>query len=852
MLQHVSKSFGAVWKGCHMKAANWIRKLILPEQSIDRNLKRCVLLFLFSVMIGSFIEYAGIFELDTFWEVRTSSKYNKECRMEDAEFVNCKETKEGVVTQNNDAQIIFHNVDSYVGFVELKLQKALNHAWDLHIYYGKQEQGFCEENSIMRWVSKYENRVIVKIGQEITDLRMNFGCEPDVEFCITQIQVNPSCCDYLLSVFQNFSKIRVFIYAVGIFLSMLCIADAASVWEFLFRYRWIFGIIVILACTVFKIHGSSMGSYLVHHGLPGYDYGKLFGKYRSIRSDEYVVFTPMALSQVREGFPWFGENFRYSLTDMFIVYGQPVKSLLMAYRPFQLGYLLFGAEMGLAFYWTSRLVICFLVSLEFGRILTKDDRKLSVAYAFLVAFSPILQWWFSINALAEMLIWGQLAVILLDKYLCTHSWKRKIVYMAGLVICAGGYILTLYPSWEIPIFYVFLSCAVARIAEKRKAIKIHRVDICICAAGILILTVSMASVFLRSLETIQAVTNTIYPGERDISGDSLSMLPELLRGWSSALWGLIDIQNPCEKVGFIDFFPCGIVLSIFLVIGMKKKDCWMISLNIINLILISFMIMPWPYILTKITLLNQVTPIRMTMAVGMVNLMILFRALSEFRIKKRYLILIGAGTSLFTAIYSVGCVNEFESPKMRMVVICIVLICCAVVFLMNEKRKKWILGISVILGIVGGGMVNPVNKGLDLINDNPIVRNIEAINNESRGKWAVDMDSIVFNSLPAMAGAESVNTVQTYPDYAMWEKIGLKDDIVIWNRYAHIDLRMVNEKGCDMPLELLGVDHIRLRVSISNLKKISVKYVLSNQDLCQADGIRCLYQYGGYYIYELL
>ena len=189
---------------------------------------------------------------------------------------------------------------------------------------------------------------------------------------------------------------------------------------------------------------------------------------------------------------------------------------------------------------------------------------------------------------------------------------------------------------------------------------------------------------------------------------------------------------------------------------------------------------------------------------------------------------------------------------MRMVVICIVVICCAVVFLMNEKRKKWILGISVILGIVGGGMVNPVNKGLDLINDNPIVRNIEAINNESRGKWAVDMDSIVFNSLPAMAGAESVNTVQTYPDYAMWEKIGLKDDIVIWNRYAHIDLRMVNEKGCDMPLELLGVDHIRLRVSISNLKKISVKYVLSNQDLCQADGIRCLYQYGGYDIYELL
>ena len=137
-----------------------------------------------------------------------------------------------------------------------------------------------------------------------------------------------------------------------------------------FRYRWVIGAIVIAFCTILKLHGSSIG--VLGELLTGRDVSRVWGTSRSIRTDEYVVFTEMALSQVKSGFHWFSDVWGYTPSDMFIVYGQPVLNLTTLFRPFSMGYILFGAERGLAFYWSSRLVICFLVSFEFGRIFTKD------------------------------------------------------------------------------------------------------------------------------------------------------------------------------------------------------------------------------------------------------------------------------------------------------------------------------------------------------------------------------------------------------------------------------------------------------------------------------------------------
>lgn len=63
-----------------------------------------------------------------------------------------------------------------------------------------------------------------------------------------------------------------------------------------------------------------------------------------------------------------------------------------------------------------------------GMLLSGGDKRLAVSGAFLVAFAPVVQWWFAINGLVEMLVFGQLSVLLLQKYMTdTRTWVRGFV-----------------------------------------------------------------------------------------------------------------------------------------------------------------------------------------------------------------------------------------------------------------------------------------------------------------------------------------------------------------------------------------------------------------------------------------
>ncbi len=818
---------------------------------------RTLLPVIVSITIGFFLEYASHFDIKAYENIRQQISGYRECLLDSAEYVNCQKTGNQLLTKNGDPQIIFHNIDAFAGYVEIQLEHPQEHAWELQLYYSSPGNGFCEERSVSLWVSKYEDRIFAKIGKNLSDLRIDLGMEPNVLFTIKKININPSRSSYLLMLLQKFSFVRFLIDTVGIYLLLLCLTDWQKALDIFYRKRWILGGIIIAICTVFQIHGSSFGCLQQYHGLPGYDYGKLFGQYRLIRSDEYAVFTPMALSQVSEGFPWFSEKFRYSMTDMVMVYGQPVKSLLMLFRPFQIGYLLFGAQRGLAFYWVCRFVICFLVSFEFGRMLTKDDKGYAVAYAFLVALSPQLQWWFSIGALAEMLIFGQSAVLLFNAYLHTSqtyqpiSFRKNFFCVVGMILCAGGYALSMYPAWQISLFYIFLVCAVSVFIEKRKLVRITRNDLFMWFGGILIVVSCMIPICIKSRAAIQAEMHTVYPGARDIAGGSLDKLPELFRGWSSILWSFADRENPCEVVGFFDFFPWGILLSVGLLCRQKKRDIWLVLLNVVNLLCLSFLCFPWPQKLAELTLLNQVPPERLETAVGLLNLMLLFRALPFVTMKKKRMVYIAAATSAITTVAAAVSVDASINISLKTFIIGLVFAAAVIFVQICGNGKKWLIVYSMVLSVIGGGLVNPVCYGLEGFYDSPVIRNIAAINHEEEGMWAVELGNSIYNNLPAAIGIKTLNTVHTYPDADMWKALGLETEDDIWNRYAHINLNITKERNFKSRLELLHQDQVLLYLNIQSLRDLGVRYLLTRQDFSQSDELKCLYQYRSYFIYDL-
>jgi hypothetical protein len=73
----------------------------------------------------------------------------------------------------------------------------------------------------------------------------------------------------------------------------------------------------------------------------------------------------------------------------------------------------------------------------------------------------------------------QLSMIMVWKYMNTENSVQRIPYVVVIMICAGGYILTMYPAWQISLAYVLLGIFVWIIWENYKKFHIKIKDILI-------------------------------------------------------------------------------------------------------------------------------------------------------------------------------------------------------------------------------------------------------------------------------------------------------------------------------------------------------------------------------------
>ena len=233
-----------------------------------------------------------------------------------------------------------------------------------------------------------------------------------------------------------------------------------SLYEWLFRKRFVVAFLVFLLLVLGKFNGSSYGMWntYIEPNYPVSSLNSIIAPIRAIRSDEWFVNSPHVLSEFKNNFDYYNSFSRSVPTDMFATLPVPVKSLMIVTKPFLIGYLFLGKDYGMAFYWWGRLIVLFLVTFEFFRIFTKDNRKLSLLGTILVTFSPAIFWWYS-QYLVEQLIGGNLAIIMFYYLLHAKEKKKKILYSGGLGFGFLIFFFTLYPAWLVPLGYFYLILA---------------------------------------------------------------------------------------------------------------------------------------------------------------------------------------------------------------------------------------------------------------------------------------------------------------------------------------------------------------------------------------------------------
>lgn len=643
---------------------------------------------------------------------------------------------------------------------------------------------------------------------------------------------------FLVNVF-TFLSIQRFIFIwvcfILIFYCVLFIPKKSS--KFLFTYRYYIALAVIVLGVVFKINGSSIGTWALY--FPGAtESGVLLGMSRPIRSDEWAVITPFALSQYQTGFSYLNELVRGASTDVFAITEMPVLNLLVIFKPFLSGYLFMGPEYGMSFYWMTRFVGLALVTFELGRILTNDNRKLSVALMFLVTLSPVVQWWFSPTFLPETLIFGELIVIIVNKFMCTQSQKVRWLMGAAFWYAGCAYILNVYPSWQIPFFYVFAALAIWVIVKNWLTARLTwKNTLPIILVSIVFMGLTGVYFYMMSKSAIEAISGTVYPGERIFTGgDGFSTL-FYYPGNLFFTFKDVSVLNRPELSTFYSFFPLSFIFSIYVLCKDKKKDLLSYILLGVGTFFVVYISIGIPQFLAKLTLFSNVQASRAVTAFSYLSILMLLRsmAIMKSRIKWLPALIVSFAVSMGVCWLSKALV--YGDYLGNYLFLAAVLILSAVSFtaLMFANGKIWqncFTTAVIVLSVFTCLLVNPIRTGLSGVYDNTLGKEIEAIAKTDDSAWIAEDQLFTNTNFFPVFGARTINTTAVYPDLETWYKIDPTHQYEdVYNRYAHFTVAVQNTKPTEFIL--LGQDNILVDLNVDDLSKLGVGYIYSQNDLSQ-------------------
>ena len=631
-------------------------------------------------------------------------------------------------------------------------------------------------------------------------------------------------------VFQIF-RLLFITFFIGIYY-LKC--NQKSLIESFHKYRYVICVFVFLICLIFEFNGSSIGIYESSLNKTKKDNGVLFGISRNIRADEFSVNTPMALSQVNTGFKFENDAYRATSTNMFIIYGQPVWDISMIFRFFQIGYLIFGSGRGLAFFWSLRIIALFIISYEFGLFVFNKNKKLSLTYSILVFLSPVIQWWFAINGLVEMIIFAELGIIVLKKFLLEEKTIKKVFELCLLWICVGTFLLTFYPAWMIPCFYIFLPIVIWVILDNRKEVKFNIFNIILCVIVSVIFVMLIGRVFIKSYDVIALSMNTVYPGNRlSQGGEDGNIKLYLNQFFNIFLPTCREIDNECETSLFIDFSYLTIFIVLYLIFKEKYfKDKLVNLILFFEVFLNTYIILGFPEIISKVTLMNYTMSLRVIQVLGILNLILLFRILSidelkdELKFKNRTTIFISL---IITTIIVVLLMLNYRDFFNVVRLIIIGLICFTSCISILKRKYNLLIYTSIVLVFFSSMFVNPLRIGCDIITDVETFNNLVKLDNEDTGVWMLEeIKHPIPKNLFPMNGLKTINSVNVYPNIELWKRIdkdGKYEDV--YNRYAHIQMYIDNTtKSAEFSLQ--RPDSFCVKITEDDLKALGIKYVVRN------------------------
>ena len=635
----------------------------------------------------------------------------------------------------------------------------------------------------------------------------------------------------------------------------------------LYRRRLPLSAALFALCVALNLNNTSLARWMTVAAQADAASAPLWGMARGIRSDEWAVWSAFTLAQSAEGWPAVSPLIAGGGTDALwiSVGGIPALSPALLLKPLYWGFPLFGADRGFSFLFAGRMLLLFHVSHELALEYTGGRKKWSVAAAFLLTFSPGVQWWFS-QSPAEVLIFGQGILLCLIRSLRASRASARLAWSAGAAWCLGCYVMIGYPPWLISCLYLILPAAALLLVRSRKRPRPRDLPLYLLPALASLGLVGFLA--YGSRETLGAVLASVYPGARLSTGGGAG--PELLAGPGAVLIPLIRQAgfNPSETSSFALLPGLGLFLAAAGMIRTKKKDPFGILLIAAELFLGAFAFFGFPPFLARITLLSRVN--RPEMALGVADTILLVRAAAAGPSFSRKTAGAAAGAFFFLYLFCSRACLPAPLPAVAAVALAGAAVIPGLlggaprrnlpagapepsrVSALPRRRGIPALCLLCALALAGGAFVNPLQRGLACVENLAPVRALKALDGGPGETWLAEGDWPLSN-LPLLAGKRTVCCTQPYPDPDFWAELdpaGTYRDC--YNRFCNITVALTD--AAPTAFSNPSEDHLLVALNFDDLEKLGVTHVMTARNLPERIG-RCAFELlreeGGFRFYRL-
>ena len=647
-------------------------------------------------------------------------------------------------------------------------------------------------------------------------------------------------------------------------------ARAQTVADYAFRYRWVLAGLLFIVCVCLRIHGSSIGMYdeVFSTQIVSGD-STLFGKPRWIRSDEFGVATPLFFSQFFNGYGLFSQQISLSPTNMVVDYYSPVWDIMVIGKPLCWGYLLFGSEVGLSWYWCAEEILIFMTAFEMCLILLRGRRFESMLGAVAIWLAPQTQWWV-VPHIPIVFMYAMGLFCLGYAFFTATTHRVRWASAAGATIALVGFALSVFPSLQVPCAYIIVVLLAVCLYRDRGRLAFSKRDWPPLGAAMLATLAIFAYFFVVSQQDIALLLNTAYPGERvDLGGNwrISGLFPNLMCLFLPYMDA--TYANNCVLATSIHFAPLFLLLFPRMFVHLKRSDAGNLGIGIalvcILVVEIVFLMVGIPRAVADITLLRFCN--RMYLVYGWTA--VLFTVWGFSALLQHPNMLHTAERIAYPLVYIVisfalvdaDMQDYFAQLQVAGInigwpALVLTLAGFAVVLACTFFNKQYLLGgMFALLLVFSGATVNPIEQGASAITNHPVSAEITRIaSEEPESRWLCTDCTFFLSNYVAANGARVANGTNYYPDIQKWriiDPLGIYDEET--NRYANETATLT--KG-ENSVELLFPDSIKLRLNPETLKELEIRYLFSHTDYTQlllGYGIacECVASQDGYGIYRL-